>query len=309
MPAVGLVFALRPAAERRDGCAGGGGAAAVAGGVRAGGAQLPSSPVAVALLDGMNLRVHEWPAMAYATSFVVEVLGLVVSSNSSKQRLTFLPMVVVLLPLLSLGLLHTGNSAVMLSQQGRMLLPGRYLTWTCTTVLLLLATFISSGLPLRVLLAAVTSDVVMIAAGDLALVSDSLLCFWCGFATSMVAWVWVVWCLWCMISNCQTYCTEMEGTSRALGRLKLLTIVVWTTFPVVWLASALYPDSISAQLEEILWCLCDLFAKLLLGAAVHRGTLCVFEDRLHSSSSELLRLNIRDLHEQMKCKDRFLAAV
>jgi signal transduction histidine kinase len=67
------------------------------------------------------------------------------------------------------------------------------------------------------------------------------------------------------------------------------------------------------QTEEIMWSFCDLFAKLLLEAALFQGTMCTLEERklitLNLLSEQYHAEKYQQLEQSSKQQDRFFAAV
>ena len=72
-------------------------------------------------------------------------------------------------------------------------------------------------------------------------------------------------------------CHEHDKSRVGIARLRTISLVIWWGFAVVWTLAAL--ELISMQTEEIMWSFCDLFAKLLLEAALFQGTMCTLEER------------------------------
>jgi bacteriorhodopsin len=62
-----------------------------------------------------------------------------------------------------------------------------------------------------------------------------------------------------------------EVTAGGIQRVQKMSIAVWCGFPLVWLLAA--GNVLTLQTEEILWSFLDLFAKLILQAALFHNAI------------------------------------
>jgi halorhodopsin len=108
---------------------------------------------------------------------------------------------------------------------------GRYLTWTLSTPMILLALGLLAGTDRAKLFTAVTMDIGMCVTGlAAALVTSSYLLRWVFFGISCAFFVAVLYVLlveWPADA-------QVAGTSEIFGTLRNLTVVLWLGYPILW---------------------------------------------------------------------------
>ncbi|MDZ7689119.1 MAG: bacteriorhodopsin [Halobacteriales archaeon] len=108
---------------------------------------------------------------------------------------------------------------------------GRYLTWALSTPLILLSLGLLAGTNLTKLFTAITFDVAMCVTGlAAALTTSSHMFRWFWYAMSSIFFLVVVYIL---LVEWQKD-AERAGTADIFGKLKLLTVVMWFGYPILW---------------------------------------------------------------------------
>ncbi|WP_424018535.1 bacteriorhodopsin [Halorientalis pallida] len=108
---------------------------------------------------------------------------------------------------------------------------GRYLTWTFSTPMILLALGLLAGTDTAKLFTAITMDVGMCVTGlAAALVTQSYLLRWVFFGISSAFFVAVLYVLLVEWPDD----AARAGTAEIFGTLKLLTVVLWLGYPILW---------------------------------------------------------------------------
>jgi halorhodopsin len=108
---------------------------------------------------------------------------------------------------------------------------GRYLTWTLSTPMILLALGLLAGTDRTTLFTAITMDVAMCVTGlAAALVTSSYLLRWVFYLISCAFFVAVLYVL--LVEWPRD--AAATGTSEIFETLKLLTVVLWVGYPVFW---------------------------------------------------------------------------
>jgi halorhodopsin len=112
---------------------------------------------------------------------------------------------------------------------------GRYLTWTFSTPMILIALGLLADTDRSTLFTAVTMDIGMCVTGlAAALVTSSLAVRWIFYAISCAFFVAVLYILlveWPADA-------AAAGTDEIFGTLKVLTVVLWFAYPIVWAVGA-----------------------------------------------------------------------
>jgi len=112
---------------------------------------------------------------------------------------------------------------------------GRYLTWTLSTPMILVALGLLADTDRTTLFTAVTMDVGMCVTGlAAAMVTSNLALRWIFYGISCAFFVAVVYIL---LVEWPADAAE-AGTDEIFGTLKVLTVVLWLAYPVVWAVGA-----------------------------------------------------------------------
>nr|P15647.1 RecName: Full=Halorhodopsin; Short=HR; AltName: Full=NpHR [Natronomonas pharaonis]AAA72222.1 halorhodopsin [Natronomonas pharaonis]ABO64387.1 halorhodopsin [synthetic construct]ABQ08589.1 mammalian codon-optimized halorhodopsin [synthetic construct] len=126
------------------------------------------------------------------------------------------------------------GSSVMLGGEevdGVVTMWGRYLTWALSTPMILLALGLLAGSNATKLFTAITFDIAMCVTGlAAALTTSSHLMRWFWYAISCACFLVVLYIL--LVEWAQD--AKAAGTADMFNTLKLLTVVMWLGYPIVW---------------------------------------------------------------------------
>ena len=112
---------------------------------------------------------------------------------------------------------------------------GRYLTWALSTPMILLALGLLAGSNVTKLFTAIAADIGMCVTGlAAALTTSSYLLRWVWYAISCAFFAVVLYVL--LVEWAED--AEVAGTAEIFDTLKLLTVVLWLGYPVVWALGA-----------------------------------------------------------------------
>ncbi|WP_256403556.1 bacteriorhodopsin [Halorubrum salinum] len=112
---------------------------------------------------------------------------------------------------------------------------GRYLTWALSTPMILLALGLLAGSNPTKLFTAIAADIGMCVTGlAAALTTSSYLLRWVWYAISCAFFVVVLYVL--LVEWAED--AEIAGTAEIFDTLKILTVVLWLGYPVVWALGA-----------------------------------------------------------------------
>jgi len=108
---------------------------------------------------------------------------------------------------------------------------GRYLTWTLSTPMILLALGLVADVDTGSLFTVIAADVAMCVTGlAAALTTSSYLFRWAFYAVSCTFFVVV---LYALLTEWAASATA-AGTGEIFGTLRALTVVLWLGYPIVW---------------------------------------------------------------------------
>lgn len=229
--------------------------------------QSTQSDVVQQIQSNTSLSASFWVNIALAG---VAILAFVyMGRNVDGERATLIWVATLLVPLVSIssyvglasgltvGLLEMPPGHPLGGQE--VLSPwGRYLTWTLSTPMILAALGWLAGTSRAKLFTAVTMDVGMCVTGlAAALITSSVLFRWvfygisCAFFLAVVYIILVEW----------PKDAEVAGTADIFNTLKLLTVVLWFGYPILW---ALGSEGIALlEVATTSWgySVLDIFAK------------------------------------------------
>jgi halorhodopsin len=190
--------------------------------------------------DNASLSASLWVNVALAGLSTLLFVAMSRDVRSGRARLIFgatmlIPLVSIssylgLLSGLTVGLIempagHALAGEEVLSQWGR------YLTWTLSTPLILLALGLVAEVDLADLFTIIAADIGMCVTGlAAALITSSYAYRWAFYVVSCTFFVVI---LYALVSKWPAN-AETAGTSDIFGTLRGLTVVLWLGYPLVW---------------------------------------------------------------------------
>ena len=152
---------------------------------------------------------------------------------------------------------------------GEEVLVARYADWILTTPILLSLLGILANANRSTIATLVGADVYMIATGFLAVVAEP---FWqtlVWWGVSTLAFVVLLYLLMGVLSKgAEEQPDEVTGVYR---RLRNLTIVLWSMYPVVWIAGGQGFGVLPANVEVVSFVVLDVLAKVAFGFILLRS--------------------------------------
>jgi len=190
--------------------------------------------------ENASLNASLWVNIALAGVSILLFVAMGRRIESARARLIWVA--TLLVPLVSIssyaglasgltvGLLEMPAGHALAGQE--VLSPwGRYLTWTFSTPMILLALGLLAGTDRTKLFTAITMDVGMCVTGlAAALITSSYLLRWVFYGISCAFFLAVLYVL--LVEWPQD--ATAAGTSDIFGTLKLLTVVLWLGYPILW---------------------------------------------------------------------------
>jgi halorhodopsin len=190
--------------------------------------------------ENASLNASLWVNIALAGLSILLFVAMGRRIESSRAQLIWVA--TLLVPLVSIssyaglasgltvGLLEMPAGHALAGQE--VLSPwGRYLTWTFSTPMILLALGLLAGTDRAKLFTAITMDIGMCVTGlAAALITSSYLLRWVFYLISCAFFVAVLYVL--LVEWPRD--AAAAGTSEIFGTLKLLTVVLWLGYPILW---------------------------------------------------------------------------
>ncbi len=150
--------------------------------------------------------------------------------------------------------------------EGGVVIPwGRYVTWAFSTPFILIALGLIAGSNFTKIFTAVTFDIAMVLTGlAAALITSSAVFRLAFYAWSTIFFLVVIWVL--LVEWPQD--AQAAGTAGVFNTLKLLTVVMWFGYPVVWIAGAEGFGALSPTVTSWAYSILDVIAKYIFAFLV-----------------------------------------
>eukprot|EP00193_Tetraselmis_chui_P014893 CAMPEP_0177782826 /NCGR_PEP_ID=MMETSP0491_2-20121128/18733_1 /TAXON_ID=63592 /ORGANISM="Tetraselmis chuii, Strain PLY429" /LENGTH=940 /DNA_ID=CAMNT_0019303269 /DNA_START=191 /DNA_END=3010 /DNA_ORIENTATION=- len=262
--------------------------------------QMPSDPEALAISSTWNPCIHVSLTTATVVHGALQLIAFISCNQLKKRRLVLIPLAIDLLPMMFSILHQFGLSPVYLDSQGRVFAPIRYLSWCCTTSMLIYLQWLTSESRLvTTLLTTLAWDITMLLTGIWALFATSETAFYFAAGVACYAEYIVLEQQHSIYAESLACYRHLQHTASALRNVYIISTASWIMFPSIFFAAQY--DFISHNTEEMLWCLSDFAAKMCQSIALYQGVLTTVEDR-NSQSMEAARDQM--LQQIMLMKDR-----
>ncbi len=150
--------------------------------------------------------------------------------------------------------------------EGGVVIPwGRYVTWAFSTPFILIALGLIAGSNFTKIFTAVTFDIAMVLTGlAAALITSSAVFRLAFYAWSTIFFLVVIWVL--LVEWPKD--AQAAGTAGVFNTLKLLTVVMWFGYPVVWIAGAEGFGALSPTVTSWAYSILDVIAKYIFAFLV-----------------------------------------
>ncbi|KAJ3080630.1 hypothetical protein HK102_002926, partial [Quaeritorhiza haematococci] len=137
----------------------------------------------------------------------------------------------------------------------------RYIDWVFTTPLLLVDLGLVAGLPIDRIVSIAFLDVLMVVTGLFGSL-DSTSTKWGWFAMGCIFFLPIVYTL--TVEAYEVAVRKSSVHKDVYSTLSVLTIVLWTAYPIVW-ALAEGSNILSSDVEIIVYAVLDIAAKSVFG--------------------------------------------
>ncbi|KAL6762258.1 hypothetical protein V8C86DRAFT_695017 [Haematococcus lacustris] len=254
----------------------------------------------------------EWPAAAFGATLVLNFMNLAFA-----QQLTRFTSNLLLLFINSVGfatncLICFEATPVWLAGNGRAFHPLRYFQWLHSTPTIIFMMWLAcdpEDVPYNKMVLTVIADVVMILTGLLATWLPGIPSIANGVA-SFVAFGLVLYYMHAMIASSMTSSQDSE-TRNMLRALLVLMLVMWSSFPVIWLLTQ--AQLISPATENLLWGLSDWFTKAVFSSQLWQSNVASAHER-HEAALLVWENNNRimvvdKLRQMVKAKEQMVHVI
>jgi bacteriorhodopsin len=139
----------------------------------------------------------------------------------------------------------------------------RYVDWTITTPLLLLDLSLLAGISGAHTVIAIIADIIMVLTGLFAAYgNEHTASKWGWYTIGCLAYLVIVWVL--AVNGRAAVAARGSKTTKLFGSLSILTLVLWTAYPIVW-GFADGARRVGVDAEILIYAVLDISAKVGFG--------------------------------------------
>lgn len=247
------------------------------------------------------------PAAALGTAFLHNFVSFLYEKKAAKAQLAILVCYLNAVACLFELLCWFGVIPVFYTADGRPFQLMRYVMWAHATPAMVYVMSLLSDFRQDETLWTVLLDLFMIVTAPL----GDLTTGWARYvwwSASCGAFPVLALQLWRMIEGALR-ATDHQVTQMALRVFRTMTLVLWTTFPVLWLfVQAGYVNYVQ---EEVMWTVADICGKVLFSCSLLHTNFMTIEDRRLAAMRVIEEANrvkvIHELKELVEQKQQFIA--
>ncbi|KAJ3060241.1 hypothetical protein HK102_009604 [Quaeritorhiza haematococci] len=200
-----------------------------------------------------------WAVFAWMTASSVVYFALALRQAPENRVFHYLTLAITTIAALSYYAMASNEGYVTVND--RRIYYARYIDWTFTTPLLLADLGMLAGLGVEKLLWIAFMDVLMVVTGVFGAI-DATSAKWGWFVFGCVFFVPILYAL--VVDGNQVAASKSEGHRSVYTTLSILTIVLWTAYPIVW-ALAEGTQVLSLDAEIGIYAVLDITAKSIFG--------------------------------------------
>ncbi|GAX76238.1 hypothetical protein CEUSTIGMA_g3682.t1 [Chlamydomonas eustigma] len=261
------------------------------------------------LFSQLSIRYYQYSEAAFFTAAVLNLISLVFEETPEKRQLAFLSAIIKGLSWHSDFLVVTGQAIIVYDGYGAILLPGRYVQWSCTTPTMLFTLSKISDFTSRQTWTTMFFDWLMIITGFIAAVLPPGI-FSCLFlALSYATMLVVLWSLYCMVQSALSVANSPHAR-MSLHFTLWSTFIIWNLFPVAWTIERI-PHL--CHLGEPLWLFCNFSAKVVFSSCILYNNFVTIQQRRLAAQIEQEHKDrivmVAELKEALRHKDEFISVV
>lgn len=266
-----------------------------------------ASFLTIADLDKIQV-LHCCGLAAFASISLLGILGLAISADAIKRRVSTLTLPCSLLGTFCYALLITDSTPVMVGAATGQhpVYPSKLLSWVFSTTLMMYTLWSAGETPVRFLLRGLALNAVMLLSGFTASLSDGSALHLCLFV-AFGCFVGMGYHQWMFFGGDVGDHPLTHRANRAILKTKFIMATAWTAFPCIYMLQ--FTTVVSPVQAEALMVAADVFAKALLVCATQHGIVCMASDRMNVAMQQMAIELFEDLREQEKQKDKFFATV
>jgi len=261
------------------------------------------------LFAQVPLYVYMYSQAAFFTATILNLISFIFEDTAEKKQLALLSAIIKGISCHCDHLIVTGQAVVKFDRHGALLLPSRYVQWSCSTPTMIFTLSRISDLSGTEVALAMLADWLMVVAGYVAAEMPWYLAVFPAFV-SFAAFAYVLHELRRMIYSA----LKEANTNHAKACLNFTlwsTVVVWNLFWVAWIVARC--GERLGPLGEPLTIFCNFAAKVIFSSTIMYNNYMTIAQRrriVQQQREHAERLQtVRDLGSAVTSKDEFLAVV
>eukprot|EP00798_Chlamydomonas_sp_ICE-L_P004427 gene4427-14559_t len=264
------------------------------------------------LLEQVPVRAYEYSEAAFFTAMVLNLLSFVFEETPAKRQLALLSALIKGLSWHCDTLIVGNNAVITFDAHGALLLPSRYVQWSCTTPTMLFTLSKISNLSTFEVTSAILVDVLMVATGWIAAECPVGAAFWVFTVVSFVSFVYTLHMMHRMISSARSEATENEHAKACLNFTWDSSLLIWSLFPVGWVLARTGIPHLAIWAEPI-HLFSNFAAKVVFSSCIlYNNFVTIAQRRLMAQLEQEHKdriIMVESLKETVQSKDEFISVI
>jgi hypothetical protein len=271
---------------------------------------LPSNAELKALhSQPLPVRAAEFATVGFATSIASQLLNIIFEDSHLKMQHNLLVIYINSVAAFASLICSRRFAPLIMDPFGISFNPVRWLSWLATTPVMVYTLSLMSSFSWRRTLFAISLDVLMLFFGAGSQLPVNWQVSWTLFLTGGITFVGLVQQMWMMFATAM----DQEWASKRNSELKatrVLTVVTWCTFPLVWILRA--TDKIGESTAEALYEAGNFLGKSTFATALMHDNFISINERRSMATKAAEEANretlLEELRELVAQKDSLLSS-
>jgi len=271
---------------------------------------LPSNAELKALhSQPLPVRAAEFATVGFATSIASQLLNTIFEDSHLKMQHNLLVIYINSVAAFASLICSRRFAPVIMDPFGISFNPVRWLSWLATTPVMVYTLSLMSSFSWRRTLFAISLDVLMLFFGAGSQLPVNWQVSWTLFLTGGITFVGLVQQMWMMFATAM----DQEWASKRNSELKatrVLTVVTWCTFPLVWILRA--TDKIGESTAEALYEAGNFLGKSMFATTLMHDNFISINERRSMATKAAEEANretlLEELRELVAQKDSLLSS-
>eukprot|EP00798_Chlamydomonas_sp_ICE-L_P008775 gene8775-33642_t len=248
------------------------------------------------------VRVYEYSEAAFFTAMVLNLLSFVFEETAPKRQLALLSALIKGLSWHCDTLIVGGKAVITFDAHGALLLPSRYIQWSCTTPTMLFTLSKISNLS--------KEEVAWTIVADVSFPQDQR--FGSGRFSALPLLWWMLYMMHRMITSARNEAADNEHAKACLTFTWDSSLIIWSLFPIGWVLGRIGIPWLAAWGEPLIL-FSNFAAKVIFSSCILYNNFVTIAQRrlmaqLEQEHKDRVRM-VEELKDTVQSKDEFISMI